>query len=96
MIGRSTAWTHPSVLALAGDLDPVEVITDKARDVAMLAYDRGWTGPPFDPFALADFLKIKVVARYDVRDARTVPVGRSDMRIEFNPSRARGRLRYSI
>jgi len=48
------------------------------------------------PFQLADLLGIDAVPKHDVDDARTVPVGRSGFRIEFNPARPRGRLRHSI
>jgi Zn-dependent peptidase ImmA (M78 family) len=57
--------------------------------------DAGWTGPPFDPLELARHLQIEVLPRNDVRDARTVPVD-GKARIEFNPSRPRGRMRYSV
>jgi len=53
-------------------------------------------GPPFDPIHLADLLSIDVVARADVTDAQTVPLGANRARIEFNPNRPRGRVRYSI
>lgn len=93
-MGRKV-WTNGSVLALAGDLDPVEVITAKARDIAMKAMEAGWTGPPYDPFALAETLKIGVVARQDIPDARTVPAGDGYL-IEFNPNRPKSRIKYSI
>jgi hypothetical protein len=89
-------WTCASVLAFAGDVDPVEAITKAARDVVVRAMDQGWTGPPFDPLSLADFLKLDIVPRDDVPDARTVPVDRSRLRIEFNPNRPRARIRYSV
>jgi O-acetyl-ADP-ribose deacetylase (regulator of RNase III) len=73
----------------------VEAVTKAARDLAVRAIDQGWKGPPFDPLALAGFQKIEVVPRDDVFDARTVPVG-SSLRIEFNPSRPRARVRYSV
>jgi hypothetical protein len=60
------------------------------------ALDAGWYGPPFDPLALADLLQLQTVARADVRDARTVPAADGRGRIEFNPNRPRGRVRYSI
>ncbi|MFL5483649.1 MAG: ImmA/IrrE family metallo-endopeptidase [Gemmatimonadaceae bacterium] len=44
---------------------------------------------------MADLLGIKTVPNADVRDARTVPTGKS-ARIEFNPTRPRGRLNYSL
>jgi len=45
--------------------------------------------------ALADLLKLDTVARDDVSDARTVPVGQK-LRIEFNPNRPYARIRYSV
>jgi hypothetical protein len=74
----------------------VQVVTEQAREVVAKAFDAGWAGPPFDPIALADLLDIEVVARDDVHDARTAPVGRSKARIEFNPNRPRGRMRFSL
>jgi O-acetyl-ADP-ribose deacetylase (regulator of RNase III) len=94
--GDTTIWTNRSVRKLAGKDDPVEVITRAARDLAMKAMDSGWTGPPFDPFWLADFLKIRIVARDDVPDARTVALPKDSLRIEINPSRSPGRVRFSL
>lgn len=89
-------WTNPSVLALAGGRDPVVAITERARAVALNAMDKGWVGPPFDPLVLAELLGIEVVANAEIRDARTVPIRRGHVRVEFNPNRPRGRMRYSI
>ena len=68
-----------------------------AQKVIFEAIQSGWMGPPFDPIALADMLKIKIVPSADVRDARTVPggTGGRSLRIEFNPNRPRARVRYS-
>jgi O-acetyl-ADP-ribose deacetylase (regulator of RNase III) len=89
-------WTHESVLRLAGDRDPVAVVTERARELVMRAMDAGWTGPPFDPLTLAtQFLKMELVASDDVSDARTVPTS-TGARIEFNPNRPRERRRYSV
>ena len=61
------------------------------------ALDKGWGGPPFDPFSLADLCRIEIIAKAGVRDARTVPVGRGQrFRIEFNPTRPAARVRYSV
>src|SRR5271168_4644688 len=87
-------WTNPSVLMLAGDDNPIDVITQKARTLVFDAIQNGWTGPPFDPFTLAEYLKLSIVPREDVADARTVPSG-AQSRIEFNPNRPRSRVRYS-
>jgi len=92
---KPQVWTHHSVSALAGNADPVQVITEKARAKAMEAIQSGWSGPPYDPFQLADLLKIPVVARQDISEARTVPA-KSGFVIEFNPNRPRNRVRYSI
>lgn len=89
-------WTNPSVIALAGDEDPVSAVTEKARAVVLRALDAGWTGPPFDPVELADLLGIQATPNADIRDARTVPIARNQVRIEFNPQRPRGRLHYSL
>ena len=83
------------MLALAGDSDPVKMITERARDVVIKAIQDGWSGPPYDPFGLADYLKIAVVARQDIPEARTVP-SRTGFTIEFNPNRPRSRVKYSI
>ena len=89
-------WTNDSVREFAKGTDPVDAIVRAARDVVVRAIDQGWSGPPFDPFALADLLRLDIVARDDVRDARTVAVGHSKVRVEFNPNRPRGRVRYSV
>jgi len=89
-------WTNPSVLTLSGDRDPVEAITAEARAIVFRALERGWQGPPFDPFALAELLSIETLPTTEVLDARTVPVGGNRFRIEFNPDRPRRRIRYSI
>lgn len=91
----ATRWTHASVLALSTG-DPVSEVTARARAMALEGLDRGWRGPPFDPVALAQLLGIDVEANASIRDARTVPVGRGRVRIEFNPNRPRGRMRYSV
>ena len=89
-------WTHPSVILLAGDADPVEVVTARARSLVLRAMDAGWAGPPFDPVALAEFLEIPTLPTDAVRDARTVPAGSSGVRIEYNPNKPRGRVRFSV
>jgi hypothetical protein len=88
-------WTNSSVLMLAGKDNPIDVITQKARTLVFDAIQNGWSGPPFDPFTLAEFLKIGIVPREDVAEARTVPSG-SQLTIEFIPNRPRGRVRYGL
>ncbi len=95
MNGQVAKWTNPSVKKLAGNDDPVRTITQRAREVVLAAMDKGWSGPPFDPLSLSDLLNLRTAPRADIRDARTVPEG-DGMCIEYNPSRPRGRVRYSI
>lgn len=89
-------WTNPSVLALTRGRDPIEAITADARALVFRALERGWHGPPFDPFVLAELLGIETLPTAEILDARTVPVGGTRFRIEFNPDRPRRRIRYSI
>jgi len=94
----SITWTHPSVRALLDadtEGDPMATIERRARELALSAMEEGWTGPPYDPFQLADALGIEVVARQDLEDARLVAKNGSP-RIEFNPQRRPARIRFSI
>lgn len=88
-------WTNPSVIELAGDSDPIEVIQSAARSKMLDAVEQGWQGPPFDPFELAEILKIPVVPSQEVQEAMLTPDGRR-YRIDFNPSHSRRRIRFSI
>ncbi len=89
-------WRHPSVTRFADAEDPIGWMLKTASSVALNAIQEGWAGPPFDPFVLAEHLRIKVVPNIEVLDARTVPIGSGRMQIEYNPSRPRARVRYSI
>jgi O-acetyl-ADP-ribose deacetylase (regulator of RNase III) len=97
LAAKHTYWTNSSVLSLIehSDADPIRTITEKARDLVFDAIERGWTGPPYDPIALADLLKIRVVPREDIAEARTVPSSTGFV-VEFNPNRPRVRIHYSI
>lgn len=90
-------WTHPSVRRLieSGVADPMEVIEHRARELALNAMERGWDGPPYDPFELGDSLGIEIVARQDLDDARLVSSDGAP-RIEFNPQRRPARIRFSV
>lgn len=89
-------WTNPSVRVFSRGRDPIEAVTSDARQVVFDALECGWQGPPFDPFKLAEILGIQTQPATDVFDARTVPIGNSRFRIEFNPDRPTRRTRYSI
>lgn len=93
---KTGRWSNPSVRMLAGQQDPLETMLRRARETVLQAMDKGWSGPPFDPVALSGILGIPVFPRADIRDARTVPQGDAGICIEYNPTRSRGRLRYSI
>jgi len=94
--GSSGYWTHSSVLLLAGTYDPVRTITERTRELVLRALERGWTGPPYDPFELAEMLRIKLTPTQDVIDARTTSNAGGEFSLEFNPSRSPARIRYSI
>ena len=89
------SWTNKSVLKFAGNSDPIDLIEAKARALVLRARDAGWSGPPYNPLAIADLLKIPVEANSEVADARTVPSGMG-IKIEFNPVRPRERVRFSL
>jgi O-acetyl-ADP-ribose deacetylase (regulator of RNase III) len=93
-------WKSPSVLKLAGQRDPITVITEKAQDLVFKALEEGWVGPPFDPIALAEILKIKVLPCNNVggavRDARIVADPSGKLTIEYNPNKPPARVRFSI
>lgn len=92
------AWTNPSVALLAGSRDPVEAIVETARGRLLQAIDAGWNPPPYDPFGLAEALSIPLRPITFGGDARTVPDDSSPVgvRIEYDPGRPNGRLRFSL
>ena len=94
---KHSYWTNPSVTSLIRDTDgdPIQTITDKARALALDAIEKGWVGPPYDPFSLAELLRIRVIPREDIADARTVPSATGFV-VEYNPNRPRVRIRYSL
>ena len=96
MARKEFNWTNPSALTLAGQADPIQIIQEETRKIILYAAQEGWDGPPFDPFKLAEFLKTEITPSDDVLDARTVPVGHDSYRIEFNPNKPQGRIRFSI
>jgi O-acetyl-ADP-ribose deacetylase (regulator of RNase III) len=95
---KQGVWTHPSVLSLAAKtgVDPINAVTARARETVFRAMQSGWSGPPYDPFALAEILKLSVEPRQDIVDARTLPAGGGKFRIEFNPNRSAARINFSV
>ncbi len=93
---RGMQWTNRSVVRFAaGEDDPVALIERKARELVLRARDEGWEGPPFNPLAIAKLLKIQAEATADVIDARTIS-NEKGLRIQFNPTQPRERVRFSI
>ena len=95
MPAKRIEWTNESVLKFAGDGDPIAKIESKARELVLRALDNGWSGPPYNPLAIADLLRIPVEANGDVIDARTIATT-SGIKIEFNPSLPRQRHSMNI
>ncbi|GAI75061.1 unnamed protein product, partial [marine sediment metagenome] len=61
-------WTNVSVLAFAAGSDPINIMIERAKSVVMRAVQRGWKGPPFDPFELAEYMGIALSPRSDIID----------------------------
>lgn len=89
-------WCNRSVLMFASGKDPFAMMRETARNVSLEAIQKGWSGPPFDPFELAKLLGIEIVPRSDILDAQIIPIADERFVIEFNPNRPFGRIRYSI
>lgn len=86
------AWTHPSVRDLSPD--PVVWVITEARRIVFDAIERGWHGPPFDPFELARMQRVAIEPSPAVAEARLIPG--EPPRIEYNPDRPAARQRYSV
>jgi hypothetical protein len=89
-------WTNRSVTAFAMGGDPVSKMHERSLAAVLNAMEHGWSGPPFDPFALAEMMHLHVVPNSDILDARTIPVKGDRLQIEYNPGRPRARIRYSV
>jgi O-acetyl-ADP-ribose deacetylase (regulator of RNase III) len=88
-------WTNRSVEKVAPTGDPTRVITAAARDLVAKAMDLGWSGPPFDPFALAEILGFSVVPAEDIPEAQ-ISLHSQKARILFNPNKPKTRIWFSI
>lgn len=88
-------WTNHSALLMAGDRDPVPEITERARTIVLNAMELGWSGPPFDPFALAEILGVRTEPSNNVMDARVLSRDGVFL-IEYNPNKTPARIRYSV
>jgi len=88
-------WTNRSVINLARNHNPIDVISEISRNFIYAYSEAGGSINPLDPFSLAKFCGIDVVPLEDISDARTRSVNGKFV-LEFNPNRSRGRVRYSI
>lgn len=103
-------WTNPSVLQFAGGREPLAVAHEAAAALLSVAHEHGLVGPPVDVIALAAVLGIELQAKDELEDAQIRPRDGARPRasdpdlasraaglvIDYNPSRPRGRLRFSI
>jgi Zn-dependent peptidase ImmA (M78 family) len=91
-------WKNKSVKKLMqeyGNDDPIEIIRDKTRDLVLSAFEKGWSGPPFDPFKLARILGINISPNESLTDARILIVN-DKFQIEYNPYQKQTRINFSI
>jgi O-acetyl-ADP-ribose deacetylase (regulator of RNase III) len=92
---REMAWSNPSVVGLS-DPDPISAIVRLARRKVLGAIERGWSGPPYNPFTLAEMLGIKLIPTDSVVDAQTISDSAGRFVTRYNPQRPIARMRYSI
>src|SRR5690242_6128973 len=64
---RETRWTNKSVLTL-GDRDPIAEVVSLARGAVLKAIEEGWSGPPYNPFSLAEMRGIKLLPTEEILD----------------------------
>lgn len=95
MRAEAISWSHKSVIGLEADSDPVNLIRERARDLVLSAFDKGWSGPPFNPTFLAGLVGANLEANSSIADARLLLSGDQAL-IEYNPRQARERTRFSI
>ncbi|WP_421783406.1 ImmA/IrrE family metallo-endopeptidase [Kiloniella litopenaei] len=88
-------WTNTSVKKFAEGDNPIEKITRIARELALKAMEKGWSGPPFNPVQMSEFMGIPISANADISDARTI-AETGGLKIEYNPKQPRSRVRFSI
>ena len=90
-------WRNPSVRRFSESGDPIQEMVSRANSTVLMAYQDNLATPSeIDPFVLADLLRIRVVPREDIPDARTIPLSSGRLQIEFNPRKPKARVRFSI
>lgn len=91
----SRVWTNPSVLKFAAGAEPLVAAHAAAERLLAEATEADADGPPVNVFALAEHLGIALQPKDDLVDAQ-IQSSATGLVIEYNPSRPRGRLRFSI
>jgi len=94
-LSREMRWTNKSALTL-GDRDPISEVVSLARGAVLKAMEEGWSGPPYNPFSLAEMRGIKLLPTEEILEARTRSDAEGKFTIDFNPQRPAARMRYSI
>jgi IrrE N-terminal-like domain len=95
---QSRIWRNKSVLRLieeSQNIDPIGIIRNKTRDLVLQAFEKGWDGPPFDPFKLARLLNISISPNESIFEARILAVNGKFI-IEYNPLQRPTRINFSI
>jgi len=91
-------WKNKSVIRLTeenNNSDAIEIIRQKTRELVLTAFEKGWTGPPFDPFKLARLLGLNVAPNESISDARILIVN-GKFQIEYNPYQKETRINFSV
>ncbi len=92
-------WTHKSVINLieeSNNSNPEEEIRLRARNLVVKAIENGWNGPPFNAIELSKFLGFQINPNDNVLDARTIPDGKKNFSIEYNPFQKATRINFSV
>lgn len=92
---KGTFWSNESVLEFSCGIDPVAAILELAQKTVLEAMEKGWSGPPFDPFELAKIRDIAIIPKEDVAEARLLTRSGRPV-VEYNPLRPSTRIRYSV
>ncbi|WP_207516096.1 ImmA/IrrE family metallo-endopeptidase [Longitalea luteola] len=91
-------WNNKSVQRLIkenNNPDPMNIIRSKAREMVLNGFEKGWEGPPFDPFKLARLLNISIVPNESISDARILSIN-GIFQIEYNPYQKPSRINFNI
>ncbi len=83
------------MIAFAGDSDPLEAASAAARDLLRTAQTADVLGPPVDIFGLARALAIELRPSAEGWDA-SLHSRSGQFVVEYDPTRPKGRLRFSI